>query len=65
MTAQPSTELERLKAMHREASMLVLSPDPLLRGQYVALLGRITALLAIVDGQVPDSLETGAFGKEG
>jgi hypothetical protein len=58
-------ELEMLRAMHSHAANLAQTADPLLRGQYVALLGRITALLTVVEGQLPDALETAAFGRDG
>ena len=46
-------ELDHLRAMHHIAVKLAASSDPLLRGQYEALLGRITALLTIKSGLLP------------
>lgn len=50
-------EREHLEAMYRSALVLAGSTDPLLRGQYLGLLGRITALLTIKRGELPETLE--------
>ncbi len=63
MSEQAEEERKALRTMHGLAAVLALSPDPILRGQYVALLGRITALLTIVEGAVPEPLETAALDK--
>jgi len=58
-------ELDHLEAMYRSALALAASPDPFLRGQYLGLLGRVTALLTIKRGELPDALEdTAAAGAE-
>lgn len=48
-------ERGRLEAIEREARALLASADPLLRSQYAHLLGRVSALLAIVREGAPDS----------
>lgn len=40
--------------MYRTAVTLRQQADPLLVGQYEGLIGRLTALLAVMGGSVPD-----------
>jgi hypothetical protein len=57
-------EHEHLETMYRSALALAETSDPLLRGQCLALLGRVTALMAITRGELPPVLEDTA-GQEG
>ena len=57
MIANDDPELIHLQAMHRSALALCGSADPLLRGQYEGLLGRITALLTIKCGALPAAID--------
>ena len=57
MTTDDDPELAHLEAMHASALALCATADPLLRGQYEGLLGRITALLTIRRGTLPDDVD--------
>ena len=59
MTADDDPELAHLEAMHASALALCATADPLLRGQYEGLLGRITALLTIRSGALPVDVDAG------
>ena len=47
-------DLARVRAMYDIAVSLRQSRDPLLTGQYEGIIGRLTALLAVLGDPVPD-----------
>jgi hypothetical protein len=51
-------EMRILEILRREAERLLASPDPLMRGQYVHLHGRITALIVAKSGAAPEGTRT-------
>lgn len=53
-------EVDLLEAIYGHARTLAASADPLVVGQYKGLLGRVTALLAIKKGELPDLSEAAA-----
>jgi len=65
MPEQTDRETVALDEMYARAVMLASSSDPFLKGQYLALLGRITALIAITRGELPPELEDRAGSGEG
>jgi hypothetical protein len=60
MPEQTEREAVALDEIYARAVMLAASSDPFLKGQYLALLGRITALIAITRGELPLALEDGS-----
>ena len=50
-------EIDVLEAIYAKARTLAASADPLVIGQYKGLLGRVSALLAIKKGELPDVSE--------
>ena len=51
---------ERVEAMVRIALSLRRDADPLLAGQYEGLIGRLTALLAVMGAPLPDDAVPGS-----
>lgn len=54
MDALEHPDRQRVQTLYELAVELRRNADPLLEGQYEALVGRLTALLAVLGAPVPD-----------
>ena len=52
-------EIRRLQSVEQDVRALLETGDPLLRSQYVHLLGRVTALLVIAREDIPGAPDDG------